>query len=218
MLHEKDDDKGSARAAFRRGTELGQAEAATHLCVLLCNSGQPEDAEEALRSAIELWEGRRDERGLDNVRALTFMVGFHYLLRGSDEEATKVWRKGVELGDFNSAIHLGSLRLKEDPAEAEDAFRKALELSDGNMAQTLGLTLLDNGDTTGAEVAFRKGMELGNGIAAHNLGGLLHNRGDDAGAHTALRTGLRLGNGYAGVTLGVLLEEKNDLTGAEMAL
>ncbi len=196
-----------AEAAWRRGDEHDNSDAATNLGALLHERGDRGGAE-------AIWR-RGDEGGNPNA---AYNLGVLLRERGDLDGAEAAWRRGDEGGNPNAAYNLGLLlHERGDLDGAEAAYRRGDERGHPRAANNLGVLLRERGDLDGAEAAYRRGDERGDPDVANILGVLLHERGDLDGAEAAWRRGDERGDPDAANNLGVLLHERGDLDGAEAA-
>lgn len=193
----------SARAALHRGRReeaIGLLKRAlTHredpgvlsdLAVVLAQSGRAEDAEAALRRALELRESYPEAHN-----NLGLLLG----ARGRVVDAERALRRALELREGYPEAHnnLGALLARQGrAAEAESAYRRALDLRPTypEAHNNLGVLLSRRGQVAEAEAAHRCALALRESYpeAHSNLGVLLAARGGTREAEAEYRRALEL--------------------------
>jgi tetratricopeptide (TPR) repeat protein len=125
-------DPAGAEKVLRRSIERsGSHKAAFNLAILLREEGDVEGAEEMLRQAIDLGDGRA---------AVT--LGNRCKDQGDLEGAESYFLRAIELKEATGAFNLGVLLLeKEDLPGARDAFEQALLADDASISEQAKLAL-----------------------------------------------------------------------------
>lgn len=184
----------------------------------LLEAGQPANAIEQFRSAIEL---KQD----DHISY--YLLGEALMRTGNLSEAEKNFRHSIQLRQDDPAPYnnMGNLmRARGETAQAIQFYLQALEISPHNamLHNNLGTMMLQTGNVTEAILAFERALSLKPRFAkAHaNLGfGLLKvNRVDDAEAHLIIATGLDPNLAAAQNALGRIMMAKGAFASAVVHL
>lgn len=160
------------------------------LAVVLAGSGREDEAEAALRRALELQESHPLAHN---------NLGLLLCAQGRAAEAQRAFRRALQLREAYPEAHnnLGALLAREGlAAEAEAAYRRALDLRQAypEAHNNLGVLLSRQGRTAEAEAAHRRALQLREPYpeAHNNLGVLLAARGRTVEAEAAYRRALEL--------------------------
>jgi len=155
---EEGGDWPGAQVHYRQADELGSAEGAYRLGLLLRNKGLIAPSQDALSRAA-------DRGHPDAVRAMTAEVTDPQI-SGSEEEV----RRGDEAGRGVSSFELGViLGERGDLAGAEAAYRRAIDRGHVAAATNLGLLLFQKDDIAGAKAALRSAEADGDELATEKL-------------------------------------------------
>jgi tetratricopeptide (TPR) repeat protein len=176
-------DLEAAEAAFREADDLGNAEGAMLLGVVLKRRGDRPGAAESFRRA----ETRGHPEAASSLGGLAWDSGD---LAG----AGAAYRRSIVAGSKDAVLNLGLLLFQQGKAaEALGYLRSAFDMGMMEASHPLGRILEDRGDLTGAEAVYRPGAGSGDANAAFGLGGVLLKQGDTAGALAGFRRAHELG-------------------------
>lgn len=201
----------AAEANFRRGLELGNAEAGILLAELLVERGETDAGLEALRKADEVEES-------SGARAT---VAFAALLAetGSSDEARRAYRRALDRGSEAAERGLVSLLTRElDYAAALDIAAKDHWWLSKDAALQLARLLLEGGyQDCARRLLERLGGWKDPPEIALEIGRLLERVDSFDRARGIYEAALRRGWGEGAFRLGILLRRTGDAEGAERA-
>lgn len=202
---ERDGDLAGAERLYRQADEVGSAEGAACLGVLLFERGDVDGAREVLT--------RSDERGSGLG---SFRLGFLLTHVREYDAAARAYRRAVARGNTNAAGNLAGLA----------RFRESRDDRDPAALLAAGARFAAAGDAVRAERAYYATIDTAHpdhaANAWFNLGALHQQHGDVGAALAAYRTVIALGHGEFGpralVNVGfVLFNHRGDAVGAEEA-
>jgi hypothetical protein len=184
-------DLDGAEGAYRAADELGDAEGAIYLGLLLKGRGD-------LANAADLFQ-RAEARGHPEAAS---SLGNLLWDRGDVVGAKAAFGRSVAAGSANAALNLGLLLAEEGAGDAALPYlRSAEERGLSGASWAVGKLLDDRGDVRGAEAAYRRGAEAGDANAAYGLAMVLFKLEDIVGARAAFQRAHELGHGGAGQVL-----------------
>jgi tetratricopeptide (TPR) repeat protein len=223
---ESQGDLAGAEDVYSRADQLGDAEGAFRLGLLLRRRGDLVGAEAAYRRAEQrgdprascnlavILEDRGDVAGAEaaycRADAMNFPGGAYGLgqllyARGDIDGSIRANRRADELGDADAAFNHGILlQGREDLDGALEAFGRADDRGSAAGASALGRMLERQGSLAAAEAAYRRAEERGESNGAANLGVLLVNQGQLADGIEAFKRAVALGHPTAAETIALL--------------
>lgn len=233
------DQQDSKTTELRAAAEAGNSDAWYQLSGHLSRQGRHEEAEQAMRQAVDAgsWQamqtkgdvafsgGDRDEaerwyrRAADTRYPLPVLYLARFLTsRGVIDEAIDllVWlneHSDVEVMDELAALH----RQRGEPELAEQWLHRGAEAGEDNCRIALGALLAERGESAEAERWYRAVLatDNSNSEAAAGLAAILERRGELDAATILYRDVGDAGDPGALIALGRLAEQRGDLDEAE---
>jgi hypothetical protein len=187
-------DLAGAEGAFREADELGDAEGAILLGLMLKQRGDLPGAAGAFQRA----EARGHPEAASSLGSLLWDSG-------DAGGAKAAYERSAAAGSTDAVLNLGLLLAQEGAAdEALPYLRSAEEKGLPEASWAVGKILEDRNDLKGAEAAYRRAAEAGDANADYGLAVVLAKLGDAEGARAAFQTAHDRGHDGAGQVLQIL--------------
>lgn len=198
-------DLEGAEAAYREADELGDAEGAILLGLVLKHCGNVQGAADAFR--------RSEARGHPEVGS---SLGNLLSDNGDMEGAAAAYERAIAAGSADARLNLGLMLAQQGAVEEALAhLRVAQDGGDVTASWAIGRLLERREDFPGAATAYRNGADGGDANAAFALGAVLMKLHDLDGARAAFQRAHELGHQGAGQFLEFLANQAASRPSAE---